>query len=585
MTRLKRGSKKAHNRRPPALDPVTRYARDVTAGTILAGRLVRLAGERHLRDLKEGPARGLSFDVRAAIRAIQFFGFLHLAEGEHAGKPFQLEPFQQFIVGMLFGWKGPDGFRRFRTGYGEIGKGNGKSPLAAGIGLLGFLADGEIGAEIYSAAVTRDQAKIVYLDAEKMVDASPALSRRVEKTVSNMAVLRTNSFFRPVSSEARGLDGKRVHMALIDEIHEHPSAHVVDKMRAGTKGRRQALIFEITNSGYDRNSVCWNHHDYSVKVLEGVIEDDSWFAYVCQLDPCEACQKAGRTQPSDGCEYCDQWTDESVWIKANPCLDVSITRKYLREQVREAVGMPSKQNIVRRLNFCAWTEQSVRWIDMGVWDDCNFPVNLEELRGRQCFGGLDLSSTTDISAFVLLFPREDGEPWPVVCRFWVPREHVRRRAEKDRVPYDQWIREGYIEATEGNVIDYDVIRKRIREDAERFNIKEIAFDRWNSSQLCIQLQSDGTEMIPFGQGFASMSAPTKELEKRILGRQIAHGGHPVLRWMISNVSVKQDPAGNLKPDKSKSSERIDGVVALIMAQGRVTVHAPQKQPKYQMVFV
>jgi phage terminase large subunit-like protein len=528
-TRSKTGCGRKAKRPAHTGHPVTRYAQKVVAGTILAGRLVRLACERHLRDLVEGEKRGVRFDAKAATRAIEFFSFLHLAEGEHAGRPFKLEPFEQFIVGSLFGWKGSDGYRRFRTAYVEIGKGNGKSPMAAGMGLYGLFADGEIGAEIYSAAVTRDQAKIVFSDAEKMVDASPALLRRVEKTVNNLAVLSTNSFFRPISSEARGLDGKRVHMALIDEIHEHPSSLVVDKMRAGTKGRRQALIVEITNSGYDRNSVCWQHHDYSTKVLDGIIEDDSWFAYVCQLDPCEACLREGKTQPTEGCAACDQWTDENVWLKANPCLDVAITRKYLREQVREGIGMPAKQNIVKRLNFCTWTEQSVRWMDMAAWDQCARPVVIDDLRGRDCFAGLDLSSTTDLSAFVLLFPpEEDDELWEVVCRFWMPMDHVRRRVDRDRVPYDQWIREGWIEATEGNVIDYEVIRKRIHEDGDRFRIREIAFDRWNATQLCTELQSDGLTMMPFGQGYASMAAPTKELEKLILGHQLAHGGHPVV---------------------------------------------------------
>jgi len=578
-TRSKTGCGIKPESRRPAEHPVTQYARSVTAGITHAGRLVRLACKRHLRDLDDGKNRGVHFDEKAATRAIEFFSFLRLAEGEHAGKPFHLEPFEQFIVGSLFGWKGADGYRRFRTGYVEIGKGNGKSPVAAGIGLFGLFVDEEIGAEIYSAAVTRDQAKIVFSDAEKMVEASPSLLRRIEKTVNNLAVLRTNSFFRPVSSEARGLDGKRVHIALIDEIHEHPSSHVVDKMRAGTKGRRQALIFEITNSGYDRNSVCWQHHDYSAKVLDGIIDDDSWFAYICQLDPCEDCQRQGKTQPQDSCPNCDQWTDETVWIKANPCLDVSITRKYLREQVREAMGMPAKQNIVKRLNFCMWTEQSVRWIDIGAWDECGQPVDRSELRGRPCYGGLDLSSTKDISAFVLVFPPQmDGEPWKVLCRFWVPAENVRQRAERDRVPYPAWIEQGFIDATPGNVVDYDWIRERIREDANVFDIREIAFDRWNATHLSTQLQDDGLIMVPFGQGFPFMAAPTKELERLIVGRELAHDGNPVLRWMVSNVAVKQDPAGNLKPDKAKSTERIDGVVGMVMGIGRAMV-----QPEAQTV--
>ncbi len=461
-----------------------------------------------------------------------------------------LSPWQKFIVGSLFGWKGPDGYRRYRKAYVEQGKGNGKSPLAAGIGLFGLVADGEAGAEIYSAAVTRDQAGILFIDAKRMVEASPVLSSRVEVNVGNLAVLSTNSFFRPVSSEARSLDGKRVHMALIDELHEHPTAMVVEKMQAGTKGRRQPLIFEITNSGYDRNSVCWQHHDYSVKVLEGIIPDDGWFAYVCQLD--------------EG----DDWQDEAVWRKANPNLDVSITRKYLREQVREAQGMPAKQNIVKRLNFCIWTEQANRWLDMARWDACDAAVDPEELVGKPCFAGLDLSTTTDITALVLAFPDDEGNI-AVLPRFWVPGDNIRQRVERDRVPYDQWVDQGLIEATEGNVVDYDVIRERIRELGERYDIRQIAIDRWNATQITTQLMGDGFDMVPWGQGFASMSAPTKELEKLVLGKQIRHGGHPVLRWMASNVAVAQDAAGNIKPAKDKSTERIDGIVALVMAIGLI----------------
>ena len=317
----------------PAKSPVTTYAEAVQAGDIVAGPFVRLAAARHLRDLETGPARGLHFDHDAAERALRFFGFLQLAEGEFAGKPFNLELWQQFIIGSLFGWMGADGYRRFRKAYIEIGKGNGKSPLAAGVGLYGLVADGEAGAEIYSAAVTRDQAGILWTDAKHMVEASAALRDRIDINVSNLAFSATNSYFRPVSSEARSLDGKRVFMALVDELHEHRTPMVVDKMQAGTKGRRQPLIFEITNSGYDRTSVCWQHHEYSRQILEGTLEDDGWFAYIAALD--------------EG----DDYRDRDVWIKANPNLGVSITHKYLEEQVREADGMPAKANIVKRLEL------------------------------------------------------------------------------------------------------------------------------------------------------------------------------------------------------------------------------------------
>ena len=555
-------------------DPVTTYARRAVAGKILAGRMVRLACTRHLRDLSEGGERGLRFDKAAAARAIRFFeNVLHLAEGEFAGKPFLLEPWQQFIIGSIFGWYGSDGFRRFRTAYVEVAKGNGKSPMAAGIGLIGLLADKEPSAEIYSAAVVKDQAKILWRDAENMVKASPSLSAKVEQLVNNLAVLDTNSFFRPVSSEHRGLDGKRVHMGLIDEVQEHPTGIVYEKMRAGTKGRRNPLIFEITNSGYDRKSICWQHHEYSEKVLAGSIENDSWFAYVAQLDACESCRDAGHMMANPGCPDCDDWRDEATWPKANPNLGVSIQKKYLREQVEEAKGMPAKQNIVLRLNFCVWTEQATRWLDMERWNACDGEIDEAALVGRQCFAGLDLASTTDICALELYFPAlEEGERAKVLSLFWVPADNIQARARRDRVPYDLWERQGLIAATEGNVTDYDVIRRDILFLAERFEIRELAIDRWNSTQLQTQLMGEGIAVVPFGQGFASMSAPTKELERLVLQRGIEHGGNPVLNWMASNVAVRQDPAGNIKPDKEKSTERIDGMVALIMAIGRATVY-------------
>ncbi len=557
-----------------ASDPTTTYARRVVAGKAIAGRMVRLACTRHLRDLAEGAERGLRFDKAAAMRAIRFFEtLLHFAEGDFAGKLFKLEPWQKFIAGSLFGWYGEDGCRRFRTAYVEVGKGNGKSPMAAGIGLYGLIADGEPGAEIYSAAVVKDQAKILWRDALNMVRASTSLNRHVDQRVNNLAVLDTNSFFRPVSSEHRGLDGKRVHMALIDELHEHPTAIVYEKMRAGTKGRRNPLIFEITNSGYDRQSICWQHHEYSEKVLTDSIPNDSWFAYVAQLDACEACAADGHMMANPSCSDCDDWRDEKVWPKANPNLGVSIQLKYLREQVEEAKGMPAKQNIVLRLNFCIWTEQATRWLDMATWGRCSGAVDEKVLEGRDCFAGLDLATTIDICALELDFPSlEEGEPHKVLSFFWVPEDNIQARALRDRVPYDQWVREGYITPTEGNVTDYDVIRRDILLLSERFHILELAIDRWNSTQLQTQLMSEGITVVPFGQGFASMSAPTKELERLVVSGGIEHGGNPVLTWMASNVAVRQDPAGNQKPDKEKSTERIDGMVALIMAIGRATVH-------------
>lgn len=535
--------------RTPA-DPVTAYAGAVTRKRrpIVAGPLVRLACERHLRDLKRAKVAGLKWESEKALAAIQFFTDMLPLED---GSPFALLPWQQFVVGSLFGWYSSDGGRRFRTAYIETGKGSGKTPMAAGVGLFGMIADGEPAPEIYSAATTRDQASIVFKDAKRMVESSPELADLVEPGVGHLEIPTDHAIFRPVSSEHKGLDGKRPHIALIDELHEHPTALVVDKMRAGTKRRFNALIFEITNSGYDRRSVCWQHHEYSRKVLEGSQENDAWFAYVCALDKG------------------DDWRDEKVWLKANPGIDDRLPpRKYLRELVEESVGMPSKQNISRRLNFCEWTEQCERWIEMSIWDENAGAVISEALRGRACYGGLDLATVRDVAALELLFPPEDEEePYAVLSFFWVPEEGARKRTEKDRLSYDDWVRAGLMKSTSGDVIDYDVIREDIKGLADIYQIRAIAYDRWNSSQLVHNLMSDGAQMVPWGQGYASMSAPTKQLEVFIAGRKLRHGGNPVLRWMASNVAIKQDPAGNWKPDKASSAEKIDGMVGLVMALG------------------
>jgi phage terminase large subunit-like protein len=572
---------KSHSKTPK----VARYCRDVLTGQIPAGRLVFLAVERHIDDLQKGHERGLRYDDMAAAKIVEFFErFLCLAEGDNAGKPFLLEPWQQFILANLFGWKSSDGFRRFRTAYIEIAKGNGKSPLAAGIGLYGLIADGENAAEIYSAAVVKDQAKILFRDAENMRDFSPLLKRRVAKHVNNLSVRSTASFFRPISSEKRGLDGKRPHIALIDEVHEHPDPTVVDKMRAGTKGRRQALVFEITNSGYDRETVCFYHHEYSQKVLEGTLANDAWFGFVCHLDACEDCRLTkARTQPEQDCKNCDSWLDEDTWPKANPNLGVSIQKKYLQEQVTEAVAMPAKENIVRRLNFCMWTQADSRAIGAEAWAACSGiasgadPVAvraqwLQELKGKICFGGRDLASTTDICADVLLFPKQDGlERARVLPFFFCPESAIEQRVVKDRVPFDLWIRQGFIMQTPGNVVDYEFIREHAKKLRLEFDLKQMAYDPWNATQLAVQQQGDGITMVEHRQGFQSMSAPTKALLKMVRGKEFEHGRNPVLTWMADNLTTIGDAAGNLKPVKpenTNSPKKIDGMVALIMAIAR-----------------
>ncbi len=545
---------------------VTEYAESVLSGEIVAGPLVRLACERHLEDLRTGHLRGLRFDEDAAEKATSFFSFLRLAEGEFAGKTFILLPWQKFIIGSLFGWKGPDGYRRFRKAYIEAGKGSGKSPLLAGIGLLGLVADGEQGAEIYSAAVTRDQAGILFNDAKRMVKASEALSRRIDVGVSNLAYLAGGSYFRPVSSEGRSLDGKRVYMALIDEVHEHPTNIVVEKMQAGTKGRRQPLICEITNSGYDRQSVCWAHHEYSEKVLRGVIEDDGWFAYVCALD--------------EG----DDYRDPSVWLKSNPSLGVTIPTKYLEEQVREAAGMPAKESIVKRLNFCIWVQQASRWIDLGLWDENAGAGAVEaELVGRTCYGGLDLANVSDFNAWLLAFPHDDDpDEVDILCRFWCPESKLYDPHNRYAANYQAWANAGLIQTTPGDATDYGFIKAQILEDAGRFKLVDLNADRLFQGQgLCGELAEEGLKVFAMGQGFLSMAVPMKEFERRLRTKKLHHGGHPVLRWMADNMAVKQDAAGNLKPDKETSQGKIDGIVALVMALDRAMRRGEPKKSAYE----
>ncbi len=584
--------------------PVLAFAQNVLAGRIVAGRLVRLACQRHLDDLKHGHERGLKWDTAAAARAIQFFGFLRLPKGgELDGQAFTLHPFQQFIVGSLFGWKAADGFRRFRTAYVEQGKGSGKSPLAAGIGLYGLVADGEAAAEVFSAATKYDQAKILWLDAVRMVEASPSLRAKVKKVNNGLYYERTGSFFRPVSSEKRGLDGPRPHMVLIDELHEHPDAMVVDKMRAGTKARRQALIFEITNSGYDRTSVCWQHREFSTQVLEGLAENDSWFAYVCQLDVCAAHRDEGQTCPVEGCPDCDDWRDEAVWPKVNPGIDTILPRKYLREQAAEAEAMPAKRSIVLRLNFCIWTEAAVHAIPMDRWDSCKRPIDREALRGRECYAGIDIGSTSDFTSFCVGFPHDDGErvevpadwgdpdgpkvealrrTWTLLWWHWLP-ERPRRRDPYLQATLDGWKRGKLIRTTPGSVVDYDQVLRDILTVRNDYPFGLVAVDRgFQGAQFCTNLMREvGDEaVVAFPQGIVSMNAPFRELVELVMLGRLHHEGDPVTRWMASNCAA-ETRGGLVKPSKEHSKEKIDGLTAAVMMLGVGMAQPVAAKPKVE----
>lgn len=533
------------------LHPAQAYIEQVSRGEIVVCKWVRLAVQRHLRDLECGHERGLRFDEEAASRVIKFFGFLKHSKGEWAGQVVRLEPWQQFILWMLFGWKGADGTRRFRTAYEEIARKNGKSTKAAGVGLYLFDADKEPGAEVYTAATKRDQARITHSEATRMVKKSAALKKRIAIYKDNLHNEATASKFEPVGRDADSLDGLNIHGAIVDELHAHKTRDLWDVLETATGARRQPLMYAITTAGYNRQTICYELHDYTRKVLEGIIEDDSFFGIIFTLD--------------EG----DDWEDERNWVKANPNLGVSVKLDDLRRKAAKAKKMPSALNAFLRLHMNVWTQAETKWVNQEKWTACGAAVEAEALLGWACYGGLDLSSTIDITAFILVFPpQKKGDKYVVLCRFWVPETAMHERSKRDRVPYDAWVREGYIEATPGDVIDYDFIVAEILELAERYDLKEIAFDRWGASKMIQELQEVELKVAQFGQGFASMSGPMKELERLIAAGELAHGNNPVLRWMADNLVARQDPAGNIKPDKAKSIEKIDGMVALIMALAR-----------------
>ena len=547
---------------PPAIsDAATQYALEVVSGKRIAGPHVRGQCARHLRDIEDGHKRGLVWNVAESEKAQGFYAdVLKLNGGDFEGKPFELLPWQKFVVGSLFGWKGVDGYRRFRVAYVETAKGSGKSPLAAGIGMKGLVADNEPRAEVYSAATKKDQAMILFRDAVAMVDQSPELSKRLTKSGTgercwNLAYMAKGAFFRPISSDD-GQSGPRPHIGLIDELHEHKTNTVVEMMRAGTKSRRQALIFMITNAGHSRMGPCWSYHEYGAKVAAGELEDDAFFPFVCGLD-----------------ELDDPFSDESCWPKANPSLqDADLPgMKYIREQVVESKGMPSKEAIVRRLNFCQWTDAESPWISGEVWRGAQREFDWQDLRGRRAVAGLDLSSTTDLTALVFLVePETDGEPWHIVPFCWLPEVELERKAETDRVPYTRWKAEGLLETTPGRAISKRYVLQRLSGLCDFFDVLMVGYDRWRIEDLKSLADSEGItlpEMKAVGQGYRDFSPALETFERMLLNGEIAHNGHKVMDWCMRNAVTEQDAAENRKLSKEKATGRIDLAVAAVMAAG------------------
>ena len=499
-------------------------------------------------------AKDSIYDKELADYAVDFIECLCHTKGTWAGKPFKLLDWQEQIIRDLFGIIKPNGYRQFNTAYVEIPKKNGKSELAAAIALLLCCGDGEQRAEIYGCAADRGQATIVFDVAADMVRMCPALNKRCKILASQKRILYlpTNSFYQVLSAEAYSKHGFNIHGVVFDELHTQPNRKLFDVMTKGSgDARMQPLYFLITTAGTDTNSICYETHQKAVDILEGRKKDSTFYPVIY------------------GAGNDEDWTDPKIWKKANPSLGETIGMDKVKAACESARQNPGEENSFRQLRLNQWVKQAVRWMPMEKWDACAFPVDPEELEGRVCYGGLDLSSTTDLTSFCLVFPPEDDEDRYIVLPFfWLPEETLPLRVNRDHVPYDVWERQGYIQTTEGNVVHYGIIEKFIEHLGELYNIREIAFDRWGAVQMVQNLEGMGFTVVPMGQGFASMSPPTKELMKLTLEKRIAHGGHPVLRWNMDNIFIRTDPAGNIKADKAKSTEKIDGAIACIMALDR-----------------
>jgi len=551
----------------PAIEAMERYTEGVTSGDIVACKYVKLAVKRHLDDLEHGAERGLYFDEDAACHICDFFANIQHSKGKWAGEYIKLEDWQTFLLCCLFGWKNEDGTRRFKIAYNEVARKNGKSTLAAGIGIYLAEFDGEEGAEVYSVATKMDQAKIIHHEAVMMVRKSKGLRKRLNIQVNNIHSLVTNSKFEPLGSDAKTLDGLNPHGTLIDELHAHPDGSIYDVMRSAMGSRNQPILFSITTAGFDCHNFCHQQRDYAIKVLEGQVQDDTYFAIIYTLDGYDSTEDTK-----------DDWKDESVWIKANPNLGVSVNLKDMREMAKEAAESSGKLNnfLVKKLNI--WTTQTVKWVNLDRWARCNRVIGESELVGQRCFGAFDLSTNTDLAGYGLIFPQPDR--YIFIPRLFIPKDNADKRQREDRVPYIDWANQGYLTLTPGNVIDYKAIRQSFWADIQKFNLQMVGFDRWNFEALRQQLIEDGVpeaKMFSFGQGFASMSAPMKKLEEIYLSEKLIYNNHPVIRWMAENLAAKTDPAGNIKPDKEESRERIDGMVILIMALG-LAITQPELKP-------
>ena len=540
--------------------PAEIYAQQVHSGDILTCEFVQLAVDRYYRDMDNALDKGWYFDRKAAQRAISFIERLKHTKGQWAGLRFKLEPWQQFIIWNIFGWKMADGTRRFRYAYVEIARKNGKTALSAGIGLYMLFADGESRPEVYSAATVKDQARICFSDAVEIVKATD-LKNYLTPYRNSIVYELKGGMMKPLSSDYGTHDGLNPSCGIIDEFHAHKDSGMFDVIKSAFGARKQPLMFIITTAGFNKAGACYAYRDNVIKILRGINEDDTLFGIIYTMDSNE------------------EWDNPQMWIKSNPNLGVSLFPNYLEDQVNDAKNRPEAVRNVMTKNVNLWVDAEKTWILDDAWMKCVGTTEIEGLRGCECWGGLDLSNVSDITAFVLIF--HENDKFQLLPFFWIPEEKMLEKIRKENINYDLWVKAGFVKVTSGNVLDYDFVKADILQIVEIYDLQSSAYDRWNSSQTIIDLQNEGIECNPFGQGYGSMSAPSKEFEKLVLSEKIEHFGNPVLRWMLSSTLIKTDPAGNIKPDKEKSVQKIDGIVASIMALGEwMTAQAEDDNDPY-----
>lgn len=552
------------NESEAAVDPVTSYARDVIAGKHVVGKLVRLACRRHVDDLIHGPARGLHWEPGEALAAIAFWQLCpHLKGRKWAGEPMRLEPWQRFCIGSVFGWKRADGTRRFRVAWLEMGRKNGKSTLLYPAALFALALDGEAGAEVYSVATKRDQARLVFDLAKRAVSRSPDLSETITPFAFSLVCEETFGKFEAISSDAATLDGLNPSAALCDEIHKWRGRALWDVIETGMGARDQPLLWAITTAGEEGDEdVYGQEHDHSVQVLEGVIQDDARFAFIACVDPE------------------DDWTDPAVWVKANPNLGVSLQADEIRGQVEKARRNPAAANAVKRLRLGIRTQDSDAWIPLPLWDAGRDTAlcSWGRLQGYPCFGALDLASTSDFAALALAFPlTQDGEPapdesrpalWGYLFRLWMPEEGKTIAAGKLRDIAAPWVSDGWVMQTPGDVIDTDSIEAVVKDAAGAFDLRGLAYDPFNAATVAAHLQGEGIDVVQFPQRMTAFAEPTRLFDSDLLAGIVRHDGNPAIRWMARNVVLVTNGAGHRMPSRKKSSQKIDGIVAAVMARGR-----------------